>query len=102
MIALPPVSYDYTLCHLYPAFGLTVLVLVHESKHGQIPVELTLLLWCFLLLFTSQTVLSYGTFHLNGLIKALCLLISLILLIRFPIDDEVVAASISPSQLSVV
>ena len=96
MVALPPVSYDYTLCPLYPTFGLTALVLVRTQKMNRVPPGLKQLFWCFLVLFTSQTVVFYQSFHPNGLIKFVALLISLSLLLRYPINDDLIMGVLSP------
>ena len=99
MIALPPVSYDYTLCHLYAAFALTTLVLVRGLGSGRVPPGPRPLFWCFLVLFTSQTVVFYQTVHPNGVIKAVTLLTALVLLIRYPIRDELIAAVLTPGAV---
>jgi len=99
MVALPPVSYDYTLLHLYPAFGLLVLLLLaHErnastlqaSRDATHPrsstsVLLRQLLFCFTLLFASENFLFYLGLHLNGMIKAAALFWAAVLLLRSPL-----------------
>ena len=88
MVALPPVSYDYTLLHLYPAFALLVFLLLsrrRESRHDQAAHVLSRLFLCFTLLFASENFLFYLGLHLNGMIKAAALFWAAILLLRFPL-----------------
>ena len=98
MVSLPPVSYDYTLCHLYPVFGILVLIIVRSHIDGRRLPGISPLLWCFLILLTSQTVVFYKTFHPNGLFKALALLVSLILLVLYPIPDGYTPACQPPGS----
>ena len=90
MIALPPVSYDYTLCHLYPTFGLLALAAARTFRRDCELPGLRTLLACFAILFTSQTYIHFHVYlpPLNGMIKALTLLVVLVTLMRHPIADE--------------
>ena len=87
MVALPPVSFDYTLMHLYPGFCLLVLLAV-ESPYlpRQIP-ALGKLLACYTLLLSSENFLFLHGLHLNGPIKAVALFVACTLLIRHPLPE---------------
>lgn len=87
MVALPPVSYDYTLVHLYLPFALFVIAAVRaqqERDDVHLPGALTpgfkRALACFAILFTPQYFLVWanrgplGYFDANGLLKALAAL----------------------------
>ena len=98
MISLPPVSFDYTLCHLYPAFAVLVLVAIRTSGLPQTP-ALRPLFWCFALLFTSQTWIYVKGLHPNGEIKAIALFTIVLVLLWRPIPEHLTpdfAAALSP------
>ncbi|HEY0307058.1 MAG TPA: glycosyltransferase family 87 protein [Acidobacteriaceae bacterium] len=85
MVALPPVSYDYTLVHLCIPFALFTLAAVRaagqqDSQPGMLPA-----LVCFAVLFTPQLFLFYDTLHLNGLLKSAAMATLVVLLARYPI-----------------
>ncbi len=86
MVSLPPVSYDYTLLHLYPAFALLVLLLFSLDRRNPAQTSsLKPLFWCFTLLFASENCLFYLGLHLNGMIKAAALFWASVLLLRHPL-----------------
>ena len=97
MVSLPPVSYDYTLMHLYPSFGLLILLLL-QSERAQKPIAvLGPLFWCFTLILASENFVFWIAFHMNGMIKAGALFWAAVLLIRHPLpvldpDDAVAPA----------
>ena len=82
MVTLPPVSFDYTLLHLYFGFGLVVLLLVRaERAQDELPV-LRPLFWCFALVFASENFAYYLGLRLNGMVKAAALFWMAVLLFR--------------------
>jgi len=84
MVALPPVSYDYTLIHLYVPFALIALTVVHCTQSRTTLSGLEPVLACFAVLFTPQLFLFYNSLHLNGTLKAIALACLLLLLVRYP------------------
>ena len=87
MVSLPPVSYDYTLLHLYPGFVLLTFLAVDASRHGSTPAVLRHLFWCFTLLFASENFVYWLGLRLNGPIKATALFVATILLLRNTLPD---------------
>jgi len=88
MVALPPVSYDYTLVHLYIPFALLVLAGVRAAQTQTDLPGLKPALACFALLFTPQLFLFYGALNLNGVLKSAALAGLLILLARHPFSSH--------------
>jgi hypothetical protein len=87
MVALPPVSYDYTLVHLYIPFAVIVLAGIRTMQLGVEFVGLKPALACFAVLFTPQLFLFDGDFNLNGVLKSVAMIGLLILLSRHPFED---------------
>ena len=85
MVALPPVSYDYTLMHLYPGFVLVVLLLLRNERDGRKDAAVSGLIWCFTLIFASENFAFWIAFHLNGMVKAAALFWAAVLLLRHPL-----------------
>ena len=91
MVSLPPVSYDYTLLHLYPAFALLTFLAVDRRHRGTTPAILTRLFWCFTLLLASENFVYLSGLRLSGPIKAVAMFIATITLLRYPLPDPLVA-----------
>ena len=87
MVALPPVSYDYTLVHLYVPFALIALAGIRAANaHVELP-GFKPALACFAVLFTPQLFLFYGALNLNGVLKSTALAGLIVLLARHPFPD---------------
>ncbi len=85
IVALPPVSYDYTLVHLYPSFGLLILLLLALRREGRDAGTVRTLLWCFTLIFASENFAMWLAFHMNGMVKAAALFWAGVVLLRTPL-----------------
>lgn len=86
-ILLPPVSADYTLVHLYPAWMILVLFAL-RSPSGVL--QSRILPACFVLLalvFCPETYLAVGSHHFAGSFKALVLLALVGLMVIHPIEE---------------
>ncbi len=89
MVSLPPVSYDYTLLHLYPAFALLTLLALEAHRRGAAPaLPLVRLYGCFTLLFASENFIYWLGLRLSGPIKAAALFTATIVLLRHPLADR--------------
>lgn len=86
MVALPPVSYDYTLIHLCIPFALITLAAV-RMRSQTLPPGFVPALACFVLIFTPQLFLFHNDFALNGVLKSAAMIGLLILLVRHPWTD---------------
>jgi hypothetical protein len=87
MVALPPVSYDYTLVHLCIPFALIVLAGIHAEQEGVVLPGFKPALVCFAVIFTPQLFLFHNNFALNGVLKSAALIGLLVLLVRYPFPD---------------
>jgi hypothetical protein len=83
-VLLPPVSYDYTLAHLFVPFGLLCLYACDLWRSGQEPPSS--LRGCFILFAFIFTDMMYMTFKLQlaGQFRAIALLLLLIAVLRLP------------------
>jgi hypothetical protein len=87
MVALPPVSYDYTLVHLCIPFALIVLAGIHADQ-ANVPLPgFKPALACFAVIFTPQLFLFHNDFALNGVLKSAAMIGLLVLLVRYPFPD---------------
>lgn len=86
-ILLPPVSGDYTLVHLYPAWMVLALFALRPSC-GVLPSRvLPACLALLALAFCPETYLVIGQLHFAGSFKALVLLALIGLLLAYPLED---------------
>jgi len=76
-ILLPPISYDYTLLHLYVPWALLVLF-AWENRGRDVP-GLTAAMVCFAILFAPETELIVHGQSYGGQVKA-CALVALLLI----------------------
>lgn len=88
MVSLPPVSYDYTLCHLYPSFALLAFAAVHRRGSTEDLHPVSRLLLCFTILLASENFLYWNAFHLNGPLKGFTILCATIILLRNNIPES--------------
>ncbi len=88
-VMLPPISFDYTLIHLYTPFVLWALWLVSADRRVGVSTRgMRALLVCFIVLFAQVgEVISHGD-RLGGQIKAVALLVLFILGLWFPVQSE--------------
>lgn len=83
-VLLPPVSYDYTLLHLYIPWSMLVLFAVQERE--RFTPGLTAVFLCFAVLMSIQTEFIWNGRSHGGQIKAILLVVLMILALRFPFD----------------
>jgi hypothetical protein len=83
-IMLPPVSYDYTLLHLYVPWAMLVLLAAENPGHEVRSLMAAMV--CFAILFAPETELILHGRSYGGQVKAvaLVLLFGIALLRRFP------------------
>jgi hypothetical protein len=89
MVMLPPISYFYTLTHLYAPFLMLMFLAIRAERAGvRIPGLMgTILL--FVPIFASFTIFTYPrAFLLGGLVQALMLMSLLLRAIQFPFSTE--------------
>jgi hypothetical protein len=84
MILFPPVSYDYTLIHLYAPWGLLALLALEQREAA--PSGLVAALICFAVLFAPTTEFILRGHSVGGQLKAFALisLLSIGLCYPFP------------------
>lgn len=82
MVLFPPVSYDYTLVHVYVVFALVVFAQLDARARGEKLPRAAVFYACFLLLFTPQTYIAFRGLRINGLLKATALAVLLFTLLR--------------------
>lgn len=93
MVLLPPVSYDYTLVHLYAPWTLLVVTTLCAARTGTHVSGLRTSLLCFVVLFTPQNYLYYHWIHLSGTIKVAALVTLIVSMLRHPVPDEALRIS---------
>ena len=99
MVALPPVSYDYTLVHLYAPWAMLVIVALHAGADGVALPGFRTYFLCFAVLFTSQVFIYYHSWiHPNGPLKTLALVMLMAKALRYPIPDEALYEAVQPAS----
>jgi hypothetical protein len=78
ILLLPPVSYDYTLIHLYLPWGVFMIFLVRDVGRGRIRFSLRQCLWILIpcaILMAPQSYLIVNEAGFGGQVKAITLVI---------------------------
>ena len=84
-ILLPPISYDYTLLHLYIPWAMLV-VLAIDQKGRVTPGLMAAFAW-FAVATSIQTELIYHARTYEGQIKAIALIALMVISLRYPFRD---------------
>jgi len=100
MVALPPVSYDHTLVHLYAPWAVLVVVALRAGATGRIRPGLRTSFLCFAVLFTSQRFIYYHWIHPNGIFKAIALVMLMVVALRYPIPEAALYGTHEESEVS--
>jgi hypothetical protein len=86
-VTIAPVSYDYTLLNLYPAFAmLTVLALQEQRRASRVP-HLTAYMVLFALLFTPQSYIVFHAVRHGAQLRTICLIAMLVLALATPMPE---------------
>jgi hypothetical protein len=83
-ILFPPVSYDYTLLHLYAPFVLITFVALRQRDKPSHALQVTLALFAFVLSFQQEFILHGERFA--GPLKAVALLALFVVSVACPFD----------------
>jgi len=85
IVLLPPVSYDYTLVHIYLVMGIVVAAYLSAIQRGEHLQSAKAFAVIFALLTSSEGWAQHGPLRINGVIKCLALLALCWLLMRIPL-----------------
>ena len=86
VVLLPPVSYDYTLVHIYLVMGIVLGAYFYAIRRGRAFPGAMVYFAAFALLTTPQTWIHLRGLRPNGVIKCLALIVIAVLLMRFPLS----------------
>ena len=87
-IVLPPVSYDYTLLNLYPAFAVLVCLAVLAQRAGSVVPHMTIYMVLFALILTPESyVILFGSAY-GAQVRAVALIAILVMALRSPLPTE--------------
>jgi Glycosyltransferase family 87 len=92
MVIMPPISYFYTLVHLYAPFLMLVFLAIRADSAGMRIPGLTGTILLFVPIFAAFTIFTYPkVFLFGGLIQAVMLISLLLRAAQFPFSTEGVA-----------
>jgi hypothetical protein len=95
-VLLPPVSYDYTLMHLYVPWGLLVLFAQEQwNRKNDVP-GLTVAFVCFAVLMAPESEFIYHAVRFGGQIKAITLVALMYLALKYPFDESALDLTNAP------
>lgn len=86
-VTMAPVSYDYTLLNLYPAFLLVVVLVLQAARRGAGVPYIRTYMVLFAMIFTPQSYIVIGGVRYGAELRAVCLLMMLVLSLRTPLPE---------------
>jgi hypothetical protein len=86
-VTLAPLSYDYTLLNLYPAFAMLTVLALHGERSATQTSHLTEYMVLFALIFTPQSYIILGAVRYGAQLRTLCLIAVLILALTTPLPE---------------
>ena len=86
-ILLPPVSFDYTLMHLYAPWAMLVLLAQDRSNAGRKTPGLLAALVCLALLFAPESEFIVHGDYIGGQIKAILLALLMYIALKYPFTE---------------
>ena len=86
-VTLAPVSYDYTLLNLYPAFGIIALLSVRAKKREIVIPHIGTLMILFALVFTPESYIVFYGVRFGAQFRCICLILMLYFALKTPIED---------------
>jgi len=99
-VTLAPLSFDYTLLNLYPAFAmLAVLAIQAQRRTAQVP-SLSATMVFFALIFTPQSYIIVHGVRYGAQLRAMCLIATLVLALTTPLPELEPAPAQSSEQTS--
>ena len=88
-VTIAPVSYDYTLLNLYPAFAVLTILALQAQRRGTTVPGLNAYMVLFAFIFTPESYVIYHAVRYGAQVRAICLLIMLVLALRKPLPEYV-------------
>jgi hypothetical protein len=85
IVLLSPVSYDYTLIHIYLVLGIVVAAYLYALGEGTTLPRARAFFITFAIITTSQGWMQHSVYRFNGLIKCIALLVLSWLLLSVPL-----------------
>jgi Glycosyltransferase family 87 len=95
-ILLPPVSYDYTLIHLYAPLALLMFVAIDAARRSVPLPGLTATLILLAISLAPLSELILGGTRFGGQVRAIVLFLLLIVALIYPLSSEAEAVELSP------
>lgn len=101
-VTLAPVSSDYTLLNLYPAFAMLTVLALQAQRHATRVPHITAFMALFALIFTPQSYIIFHAVRYGGQLRAICLAAMLVLALMTPMPEPELAVARLPPNLEEV
>ncbi len=87
-VTLAPVSYDYTLLNLYPAFAMLAVLTLQAQRQGTRVPHITAYMILFAIILTPESYVIYHAVRYGAQVRTICLIIMLGLALITPISES--------------
>jgi hypothetical protein len=86
-VTLAPLSYDYTLLNLYPAFAVLAVLAVQAQHRRTVVPHLIAIMVLFALIFTPESYIVFGAVRYGAQLRTICLIAMLVLALTTPLPE---------------
>jgi hypothetical protein len=86
-VTLAPVSFDYTLLNLYPAFAMLAVLAIQAERRGSAVPDMTAYMVLFALILTPQSYVIYHAVRYGAELRSVCLIVMLVLALKTPLPE---------------
>jgi Glycosyltransferase family 87 len=86
-VTLAPISYDYTLLNLYPAFAMLAALALQGERETTVVPHLTAYMVLFALILTPESYIIVHGDRFGAQLRALCLIAILVLSLKTPLPE---------------
>lgn len=97
-VTIAPISYDYTLLNLYPAFAMLVVLALRAERGGRPVPHLMAYMVLFAMILTPESYVIFRGVRYGAQVRSLCLIAMLILALTTPISDAIRSPELACSQ----
>jgi hypothetical protein len=86
-VTLAPVSFDYTLLNLYPAFAMLAVLAIQAERRGSAVPDMTAYMVLFALILTPESYVIYHAVRYGAELRSVCLIVMLVLALKTPLPE---------------
>jgi hypothetical protein len=86
-VTMAPVSYDYTLLNLYPAFAMLTVLAIQAQRRGTEVPHLTTYMVLLAIILTPESYIIFRAVRFGAQLRTICMIVMLVLSLKTPLPE---------------